>query len=271
MSDAAPTTEMLQDYIDGRLGPRDEARIVGYLAANPGVAYEVERLRRLNSALSKIDADVLDEPIPDRLRQVLCKARSNDEPERTAQPGHHRRKRQLPIAVLLTAFAACIAGIAIGWHLRGAQIQPLDFDKLAIEHARNSYRLYADRKDYSVEFAADRQDQLALWIKERFEREVPPPYLGKAGFQFLGGRILTWRDRQSGFYLYENKAGERLSISFWPRTGSAERISVDGPVPDDTLATRFLATDGLGFAVLSPIPGENLQPIVEHLSAVYGK
>ena len=66
-----PSDEQIQDYIDGRLGVRELLAMTAYLFAHPKVASEIEALRRHNEALKRIGQEILDEPIPERLRNVL--------------------------------------------------------------------------------------------------------------------------------------------------------------------------------------------------------
>ena len=61
----------IQDYIDGRLDERDQAIVAAYLLAHPDAASKVETLRRQNEALKGIGQEILDEPVPARLREVL--------------------------------------------------------------------------------------------------------------------------------------------------------------------------------------------------------
>jgi anti-sigma factor RsiW len=71
MASGRPSDEQIQDYVDGRLGGRDLAAIAAYLLAHPGLAAEVETLRRQNEALKRIGEEILDEPVPERLRDVI--------------------------------------------------------------------------------------------------------------------------------------------------------------------------------------------------------
>ncbi len=66
-----PSDEQIQDYIDGRLGARELLVMAAYLFAHPAAASEIEALRRHNQALKRIGQEILDEPIPERLRDVL--------------------------------------------------------------------------------------------------------------------------------------------------------------------------------------------------------
>lgn len=66
-----PSEEQIQDYVDGRLGGRDMVVMAAYLLRHPQLASEIETLRRQNEALKRVAEEVLDEPVPERLRDVI--------------------------------------------------------------------------------------------------------------------------------------------------------------------------------------------------------
>jgi anti-sigma factor RsiW len=70
-SPGRPSEEQIQDYVDGRLGGRDLAAMAAYLLTHPRLASEIETLRRQNEALKRVAEEVLDEPVPERLRDVI--------------------------------------------------------------------------------------------------------------------------------------------------------------------------------------------------------
>jgi anti-sigma factor RsiW len=57
----APSEQQIQDLL----------AMAAYLRAHPEVAAEVESLRRQNEALKRVGQEVLDEPIPERLRALV--------------------------------------------------------------------------------------------------------------------------------------------------------------------------------------------------------
>lgn len=71
------TDEKIQDYIDGRLSERDRAVVAACLFVKPDVAARVSRLRLINEMIAGLGQQVLDEPVPDRLIEVLLSAPRN--------------------------------------------------------------------------------------------------------------------------------------------------------------------------------------------------
>ena len=70
------TSADLQDFIEGRLAPERE-RVVGeYLRRNPAEARRVEALRQQAVRLRQLGSDMLSEPVPAQLLDVLNKLRN---------------------------------------------------------------------------------------------------------------------------------------------------------------------------------------------------
>ncbi len=63
----------LQDYVDGRLSDTRQKEIEGYLADHPEQAARVRAYQRQNRLLKNLNTDILEEPIPARLLDILEK------------------------------------------------------------------------------------------------------------------------------------------------------------------------------------------------------
>ena len=61
----------MQDYIEGRLGDSDRARVDAYLRLNPQEAARVEALRVQAQRLKKLGDDILQEPVPKQFLEIL--------------------------------------------------------------------------------------------------------------------------------------------------------------------------------------------------------
>lgn len=65
------TDDEIQEYLDERLPPERKRVVESYLAAHPERAVEVRALMRQQQALRKLGSDILDEPIPERFKEIL--------------------------------------------------------------------------------------------------------------------------------------------------------------------------------------------------------
>lgn len=67
--------DLLWRYVEGRLNDRQHDAVARYLEQNPEKAREVEIMRKQQELLDKIDASILDEPVPEKLKSVIEDAR----------------------------------------------------------------------------------------------------------------------------------------------------------------------------------------------------
>ena len=134
----------IQDYIDGRLDRRAHARVAAQLLARPDLASGVDTLRRQNEILKAVGQEILDEPIPERLRDVLRQ-----------RAAHVNRPERRPIrlaAIAATILLMCFAS-GLGW--------------LANDHLR-------PQPNVQDEIAADVADAFALYGTQGYPVDFPP-------------------------------------------------------------------------------------------------
>ncbi len=82
VKDFNPTEDILQDFIDGRLDAATARKVNAYMEQNPDAAVEIEKLRMVSQSLQNLGRSILDEPIPDRLKSVLERTRTQIGKER---------------------------------------------------------------------------------------------------------------------------------------------------------------------------------------------
>ena len=92
------TETELHAYVDGLLEPARRGAVEAYLAAQPSALAQIQQWRTQNQALHREFDDVLNEPIPQRLVQVL----------------HQRSSYRLA-----SAFIWLVFGVTTGWLARG--------------------------------------------------------------------------------------------------------------------------------------------------------
>ena len=63
--------ETLNEFVDGRLSREEAAEVAAAVASNPALAKELAEISKLNEQIQSVGADVLEEPVPDRLRQIV--------------------------------------------------------------------------------------------------------------------------------------------------------------------------------------------------------
>ena len=70
--------------------------------------------------------------------------------------------------------------------------------------AANAHLLFAPDLRHPVEFGADQQDSLLLWLSERLGQAMHAPNLQELGFTLVGGRLLPASGQPAAQLMYEN-------------------------------------------------------------------
>ena len=177
-----------QAFVDGQLSPEACRTVMTYLAANAEESERMSEYHQLSEDLHKRFDEVLYEPLPKRLRvEHYRQNRSLGERIRswfdidmaTLVP------RAAAVAVLMTA------SVGAGWWLKADSIES-GRETPAMSFARqaaSAHMLFAPDLRYPVEFGADQQDSLMLWLTERLGDQVHAPSLQDIGFMLVGGRL----------------------------------------------------------------------------------
>lgn len=259
--------DRIQDYIDDRLGERDRASVAAYLLANPEIGAEVEKLRRQNEALKAVGQEILDEPVPDRLRAALRRpeAGASHAPSQSGvtivQPPARRTFLEAAAALLLF-----VAGGAVGWILHGELRPSPSEDDLLTSQIVYAYDFYDRERDYPIDFAVDRGQDLDGWISRSFERSVPAPDLAKFNFVYTGGRLVPTARTPIAHLQFENDQQQRLGLFFWRRSAEAlPRGLTDNP----RRALKIWVEGDLNLAVVGDRDNPDFDLIANDISVFY--
>ena len=102
--------EDLWAYADGAMAPERRAEISKALANDRRLAEKVAAMRRQNEVLRSIGADVLREPVPERLLDVLRKAKTIE-----AELSFAEKRMPAKARKVLTHVLCGLLGLAIGF------------------------------------------------------------------------------------------------------------------------------------------------------------
>jgi anti-sigma factor RsiW len=256
--------DRIQDYIDGRLSSREQAAVAGYLLAHPAAASQVETMRRQNEALCGIGQEILEEPIPQRLRSLVAAAA-----QESAWPRAGGR-RWLRLSSFVGAMAAvllfCVGGV-MGWLLHDALAPRPGPQDLIASNAADVYTFYGAGRDYPVDFPPDRTAELVSWINRSFDREIGPADLAGLSYEYRGGQLLPVSGGSIGFFQYEGPDGARIAVVFWPGDQPPTKLERIGRKQD--VAARYWLGDGVSFAVLSDVDNPDLESAAEAVFSFY--
>lgn len=241
-----PVTESeIQAYGDGFLAPDRAAAVERLLEEQPHLRAAIARDREIAARLKAELDPVAREPLPYRL-QV---------------PASIRRRGSIPLA---GAFAAGLllfaAGGGAGWFAAtrtGGLARQVAGTALADlpEDATIAYRTYAVEVRHPVEVGASESAHLAAWLSKRIGGTVLIPDLSQAGFSLVGGRLLPSGAGAAGQLMYQNAAGERVTLYLRKAAGRemAFRFASEG-----TVNGFYWVGDDFGYALTGELDRDAL-------------
>ncbi|GAB5094826.1 anti-sigma factor family protein [Caballeronia sp. HLA56] len=225
--------QALSAWLDDELHGDERKAVEARLADDPALQATATDYRAQDNALRALFAAEQAEP-----QIVVMRAR--------------KRERFLLAACFL------VVGVACGFMIH--MLLPAFGEPRArfAERADIAYAVYAPEQRHAVEVAASQQDHLVNWLSKRLNRTLTIPSLVEYGFQLVGGRLLPGEDGPAAQFMYQNAAGERLTLYMATvrRNDAQIRMLRDGP-----RRTYYWAADSVGYALSGQIGEAKLQAI----------
>lgn len=245
-------------YVDGELDDRDAARIEAALAEDAALRAELRRLIEAREALSALAAETDRDPAAEELAARLgarLQAQSS-------------RRSLFRVAASLSALAVTAAG---GWFAHqasdrasGARLAAAPAPSFVAD-AVGAHAVFAPDRIHPVEFFSQDEALMRDWFAGHLGDDVRIPHLEEIGFDLVGGRLLGSARGPSAQLIYENAAGDRVSLVFGrqslPEAPAAPRvIDVDG-----RMASWWRQGD-FSFAVVEDGPGADVPTVTERVA-----
>jgi anti-sigma factor RsiW len=261
--DAAISEDDLHALVDGRLAPDAQAALRARVESDPQAKATLEAWRRQRDDLKALYARTENLPLPPSLVAAAERAqRSHDQTSQWWRWGGMA-------ASLLVAFG-------IGWSANGrwggtagdpATAQPA---RVFAQQAAVAHAVFQPEVRHPVEVSAAQQEHLVQWLSKRLGRPLKIPVLAAQGYELMGGRLLPGETGARAQFMYQNSAGERLTVyvgALEAGAGTAAagetsfRFLADGPVPG-----FYWVDQGFGYAITGQLPRPALQQVA---TAVY--
>ena len=265
----SPDLQQLSAWLDAELEPAEQARVEAWLREHPEQAAQTRLWAADRDALRARLEPVLDEPVPPALLQAVAKAGRD---AMAVNPPRWKR-------------AALAAGLVLGGVLLGTLIgagavssSPATFAALPLpwrpaalaatswpHRAAVAHAVYAPEVRHPVEVnviegsASEQKAQeqhLARWLGKRLNLPVRLYDLRPQGFELVGGRLLPDLAGPSAQLMYQNGAGQRITLYLRrPEAGAdtAFRFQREGD-----LNLFYWVEDGFGCALVGKLPREQL-------------
>lgn len=211
-----------------------------------------EQLRRLHASLEH-------EPVPSALRAAA-------EQLQARQRSHRHWGRWGGMA------ASLLLAFGLGWGMHGhwhggsaappggaadglATSAPLAF----AQQAAAAYAVFQPEKRHPVEVPAAEQDHLVRWLSNRLGRSLTVPVLDAQGFELVGGRLLPGSTGARGQFMYEDAAGQRITLYLGAVAQSAATAETAFEFHSEAGVASFYWLDqGFGYALSGNLPRAGL-------------
>lgn len=200
--DSRITDADLHAYADGQLSRERRIEVEHHLETHPEAQERMLGYQALTEALRRRYSAVADEPVPDRLRrQMAAPARSGG-------------------GKAAAAMAWLMVGGFLGAALQSQLARPgtAGIEADLMRPAAFAHVVYTPERNHAVDVAADQEEYLVDWLSKRLHTEIRAPNLSDVGYRLVGGRLLPSTNRMAAQFMYEDAAGERITL--YVRTGA---------------------------------------------------
>ena len=241
----------LHALVDGRLTNTQRQAVEARLALDPAGAATRLAWAQQRDALKGLHAHVLGEAVPAPLAAAA---------RQVAQS-----QQQLDQWWRWGGMAAAVAlAFGLGWLSHG-QYGPWQLARVAgtpaatassasarefIRQASVAHMVYAPEVRHPVEVAAAQQEHLVQWLSKRLDRPLKVPNLSAQGYELVGGRLLPGTEGARAQFMFQNAAGERVTLYL----GAMKELAAGKPTPAPT-GTPDRREIAFSFSTDGPVPG----------------
>ncbi len=259
-----PDDALLSAWLDGEVEGADCARIQAWLHEHPEDAALVRLWAADRDALRARFAPALDEPIPERLAQVVWRRRE-------------RRGLAWGWPAQGAAAAGLLAlGIAIGALWRGSMpSEPLTAAVRSwTQRAALAHAVYAAEVRHPVEVsvregdAAHKREQeahLSRWLTRRLSVPVKLFDLRDQGFELVGGRLLPDASGPSAQLMYQDAMGMRVTV-YLRKSGEQDAPAAFRYERQGDLDMFYWVEGRSGYALVGPQSRERLLALAQAIA-----
>ena len=233
--------------LDGELPVEERGQFETWLGANPEMKARNDRLADDMMRLRAAVAGVVDEPVPDRLAAALKAGHGNA----AGRWWNWRMAAAAAAIFIIGGIAGYLAGTGLPFGERP--------EEWLAEQAVGAYATYPADQPHTVEVGGGDTDYLDAWLSKRTGLKVVSPDLSGQGFELLGGRILPGWRAPAALLVYQDKAGNQLSIYVTPQPGDKIRgtytAGTEGP------KAIYWLDKGFGCAIVSELPQDRMRDV----------
>jgi anti-sigma factor RsiW len=214
---------MLMAYVDGEVDAATAREIEAAMAADPSVAARAQRMRDAAAITRAAFADVMHEPIPDRLVAALAGRPMSGNVVSMTRRGGAAQTRTVIGWAMAASLAALVVGYGAGQYTttipaptRGEMPQLIASQDRWLDHVAGFYQVYANaiaqQDKLLVDFNAEDVPELEKWFGDKLNRKLAVPDLSGRGFAPQGGRLLIIGGKPAAQFLYTSNTGDLVGL-----------------------------------------------------------
>ncbi len=251
----------LSAYLDGELSSADAEAVEILVEKDPEIAAELEALQAADAAIFSAFDDLLKEPVPIHLAQVIQSTPS--EPSIPSAANTPSAPRGWGFGTIAASLALLIVGGSIGGYagytFAPAEVQVAQRGWLA--DVADYHRFYAKETRHLAEVPPTEVAHIENWMGDRTGVPFTTPDLTDQGLEFAGGRLLVAAGKPVAQLLYTSDDGTVFALCFLaseqgPSDGFADRSFDDV----DMVAWR---TENAAYVVAGPEGSPKLRGLAE--------
>ncbi|MEM5311554.1 anti-sigma factor [Paraburkholderia sp. JHI869] len=130
-----------------------------------------------------------------------------------------------------------------------------------------AYAVYSPEQRHPVEVGAADEAHLVAWLSRRLGKPLSVPSLAEYGYTLVGGRLLPGNTGPAAQFMYENDAGERLTL--YVASSAVDRDPVR-LLRDGNRRTFYWSTERTGYALSGPQTEPKLREIALDVCGALG-
>jgi len=104
------------------------------------------------------------------------------------------------------------------------------------------------------------------WLSKRLNRQLKVPNLSAAGYELVGGRLLPGENGARAQFMYQNAAGERVTLYVGAIEGAAAKGVGETAfrfTSESGVASFYWVDQGFGYALTGRLPRQGLLVLAE--------
>ncbi|MDD2178330.1 anti-sigma factor [Acidovorax sp. D2M1] len=246
--------------VDGQLPPTEAQALREQLRDDEEAQATLAHWQAQRDRLHTLHQDRLHAPVPDAL--LAAALRATDRREQQAQ---WWRWGGMAASVLLAfvlgwagrgQWPAGVPGKTLATN-QGATLVTAEPAQRFAQQASVAHAVYQPEVRHPVEVTAAQQDHLVQWLSKRLDRPLKVPVLGAQGYELVGGRLLPGDTGVRAQFMYQNSAGQRITLYLGALAPTSPRPASDskGDTKARVEAPEAAPVTAFQFTHEGPVPG----------------